>query len=360
MHAHKLLRAEGLRPGLHDIGHGFGEQFEEPLQRLRLPLPLFCAAVLDLNGVVTETVHERGQDRLKVHRGHQLLANGINQGVDPRKMELVREDLDANFHQILLSDLVLGNGNVTEHFRHHLLDVHLEVHPVQPAQLGDTVSHQQPQRLPLLLTLVRVDNDLVLLHPNPEPHHLLEVLQDERHRVFHITTFPLVIIVLVRQSTLRHLTQEVPEEETPRRVLHTLTHFDKVPEELLARHRFCLHPHSPHSNQQVQTWDNVSSVLDDFVELSWTAPVADFLGEVHFEGQHFCEHLRVELVIVLRRQLGSPELCEHSGCVLQHCLQLARANRLLHQCRVLPHLKTRLLQPFRLLLLSRQLWLRHR
>ena len=120
-----------------------------------------------------------------------------------------------------------------------------------------------------------------MLQPHPESIHFAHILEDEINGIGHISVFrALELRSDVRQLVFHHFEEIVPQKEAPDRLLNTLDHIEEIPQNQFDRCLFGLDISRANCDEQVQSRNNVASVLHRLVQITHFPAAFLFFNEV--------------------------------------------------------------------------------
>mmetsp|Transcript_36906 Transcript_36906/g.83210 ORF Transcript_36906/g.83210 Transcript_36906/m.83210 type:complete len:268 (+) Transcript_36906:1411-2214(+) len=242
-----------------------------------------------------QAVHQSYKDGLDVDPRLQLRA-GRQELLQGPQVELVREDLDDDFHEVLLGDLILAAHYLLQDAREDLGLVHLSIDPLEVRQSHEVGPDEDAEVEPLPLPPLSVAHGPLMLHAHPEFVHLSEVVHQEVDAVAHVAP---ELRPNVGQLVSRTLQEVVPQEQPAHRMLDAPTHLHEVLENVPRRRLLGSDVNAANSDQEEQSRDDVPGVLDELVQLHHPPSSLPLLQEVLFQVSHLvCNH-DVELVEVL-------------------------------------------------------------
>mmetsp|Transcript_81856 Transcript_81856/g.250128 ORF Transcript_81856/g.250128 Transcript_81856/m.250128 type:complete len:393 (-) Transcript_81856:389-1567(-) len=189
---------------------------------------------LRLGEVVREAGHQSHHNGFHVDRRLRLRVGG-QQLLQSVQMELVAEDLDHAFEEVLLRHCILDGDYVVKDFGQRLIGVVFQTHSVELAQAHQVGPDQDAQVVALLLALGLVPQRPLALDPHPQPVALHEIAEDGVERVVHVAPLALVAGAHVWHLVFHHLRDVVPQEKASQWMLHAFAELPDVLQNLLRR-----------------------------------------------------------------------------------------------------------------------------
>mmetsp|Transcript_51769 Transcript_51769/g.161094 ORF Transcript_51769/g.161094 Transcript_51769/m.161094 type:complete len:319 (-) Transcript_51769:14-970(-) len=296
-----------------------------------------------------QTVHESYEDRLDVDPGLKLRA-GSQELLEGAKVELVGENLDDHFHEVLLGNLVLAADDLLQDTGENLCLVHVCIDPLKVREPDQVRAHEDAQVESLSLPPLSVAHGPLMLHADPQLVHLREVVHEEVDAVCHVTA---VLRADVRQLVPSALKQVVPQEQPSHRVLDSSAHLHQILEDVSCRGLLGPDVHASNCDEKKQPRDYVPSMLHQLVQLDHSPPSLPLLQEVLLQMSHLIRNHDVKFVKILGREKTGSELAQHIASVLETVTQVGVVESSLHQEGLLLHNSLALLQPSCLLLFRR-------
>lgn len=104
--------------------------------------------------------------------------------------------------------------------------------------------------------------------------------------------------ITIRQDILHHFEQIIPQEKSTGWLLHTFNHIEQIGQDCLNRSFFSFDVGSANSNQEVESGDDGTGVLNAFVKVCHFATLFLFVNEVRFKLSEFVENHHIKIKVV--------------------------------------------------------------